>query len=156
MPLDRFVVHERGSGDEQYHSPMLLALLLYCYSPGLFSSRRIEKASWSDVAVRYICANRHPDHDTSCTFRVRNWAAIEDALGAPAVVLADKGYANEAPIRELQARSMTVLVPLFGIIKQVLGFRQFLLRGLGKVELEWLLVTCAYNLKRVAALHPIA
>jgi len=42
--------------------------------------------------------------------------------------------------------------PVFGIIKQAMGFRQFLLRGLEKTNLEWQLVTCAYNLKRMAAL----
>ena len=39
--------------------------------------------------------------------------------------------------------------PIFGIIKSVLGFRQFSLRGLQKVELEWGLVCLAYNLKRL-------
>jgi hypothetical protein len=39
--------------------------------------------------------------------------------------------------------------PVFGIIKSVLGFRQFLLRGLEKVSLEWELVCLAYNLKRL-------
>ncbi len=80
VPVSRFVVNERGSGDEQYHPHMLLALLLYCYSHGTFSSRRIEKATWSDVAVRYICANQHPDHDTICSFRVRNKAAVSEAF----------------------------------------------------------------------------
>ena len=42
--------------------------------------------------------------------------------------------------------------PVFGIIKSVLGFRQFLLRGLDKVRGEWNLVTMAYNLKRLFAL----
>jgi len=39
--------------------------------------------------------------------------------------------------------------PVFGIIKSVRGFRQFLLRGLEKVGLEWQLVCLAYNLKRL-------
>jgi transposase len=42
--------------------------------------------------------------------------------------------------------------PVFGIIKSVLGFRQFLLRGLEKVRGEWSLVTMAWNLKRMFAL----
>ena len=42
--------------------------------------------------------------------------------------------------------------PVFGIIKSVLGFRQFLLRGLDKVRGEWRLVTMAWNLKRIFAL----
>jgi len=41
--------------------------------------------------------------------------------------------------------------PVFGIIKSVLGFRQFLLRGLDKVKGEWSLVTMAWNLKRMFA-----
>ena len=39
--------------------------------------------------------------------------------------------------------------PVFGIIKSVIGFRRFLLRGLEKVSLEWTWVSVAYNLKRV-------
>ncbi len=39
--------------------------------------------------------------------------------------------------------------PVFGIIKSVMGFRQFLLRGLAKVSLEWTLVALAYNFKRL-------
>ncbi len=44
--------------------------------------------------------------------------------------------------------------PVFGIIKAVLGFRQFLLRGLDHVRGEWNLVTMAWNLKRMFALIP--
>ena len=44
--------------------------------------------------------------------------------------------------------------PVFGIIKSVLGFRQFLLRGLNKVRGEWSLVTMAWNMKRMFALCP--
>jgi hypothetical protein len=45
--------------------------------------------------------------------------------------------------------------PVFGIIKSVLGFRQFLLRGLDKVRGEWRLVTMAWNMKRMFALAGI-
>jgi hypothetical protein len=44
--------------------------------------------------------------------------------------------------------------PVFGIIKSVMGFRQFLLRGLDKVRGEWSLVTMAWNLKRMFTLRP--
>ena len=43
--------------------------------------------------------------------------------------------------------------PVFGIIKSVLGFRQFLLRGLDNVQGEWSLVTMAWNMKRMFALN---
>ena len=46
--------------------------------------------------------------------------------------------------------------PVFGIIKSVLGFRQFSLRGLDKVRGEWNLVTLAWNIKRMFALKPAA
>jgi hypothetical protein len=44
--------------------------------------------------------------------------------------------------------------PVFGIIKSVMGFRQFLLRGLEKTGHEWTLVCLAWNLKRMAVLRP--
>ena len=47
-----------------------------------------------------------------------------------------------------QLRQQTV-EPVFGIIKRVLGFRQFRMRGVAKVTLEWTVVCLAYNLKRL-------
>ena len=44
--------------------------------------------------------------------------------------------------------------PVFGIIKSVMGFRQFLLRGMSKVQGEWTLVCLAWNVKRMAVLRP--
>jgi transposase len=81
VPLSEFDTNEMGTGEEQYHPHMMLALLLYCYSHGIFGSRRIEKATWKDVSVRYICGGKHhPDHDTICTFRVKNEKAISQAF----------------------------------------------------------------------------
>ena len=54
--------------------------------------------------------------------------------------------------KKLYARRKHIPEPVFGIIKSVLGFRQFLLRGLDKVRGEWSLVTMAWNLKRIFAL----
>ena len=50
---------------------MLLGLLFYGYSTGVFTSRKIERATYDSVAFRYIADNTHPDHDTICTFRKR-------------------------------------------------------------------------------------
>jgi transposase len=47
----------------------MLALLIDCYANDTFSSRRIERATDRDIAVRYLTGNTHPDHDTICTFR---------------------------------------------------------------------------------------
>ncbi len=55
--MERFKVNERGSGDAQYHPRMMLALLIYCYANGIFSSRRIERATHRDIGVRFVAAN---------------------------------------------------------------------------------------------------
>jgi hypothetical protein len=48
-----------------------MSLLIYGYATGVFSSRRIEMATYDSVAFRYLACNRHPDHDTLATFRRR-------------------------------------------------------------------------------------
>lgn len=80
IPQSSFEVNYSGSGSAQYPPHMLLALLIYCYSQGVFSSRRIERATWHNVAVRYITGQTHPDHDTICTFRRRNAEAFTAAF----------------------------------------------------------------------------
>jgi hypothetical protein len=70
----------RGSGSEQYPPTMMLALLIYAYTTGLFSSRRIERATYESVAVRYLCANYHPDHDTVAKFRRENEALFRSCF----------------------------------------------------------------------------
>jgi len=62
----------RGSGSRQYPPQMMLALLIYCYAHGVFSSRKIERATHRDVAVRFITGDTHPDHDTISAFRREN------------------------------------------------------------------------------------
>jgi len=80
IPVDKFKTNLRGSGSRQYHPHLMLALLIYCYANGVFGSRRIERATHRDIAVRYLCANTHPDHDTICTFRRENYTAIAEAF----------------------------------------------------------------------------
>ena len=80
LPLTTFAVNRKGTGDEQYPPHTMLALLIYCYANGIFSSRRIERATYRDVAVRYLTADTHPDHDTICTFRRNNFDAIAAAF----------------------------------------------------------------------------
>ncbi len=58
--------------------------------------------------------------------------------------------------RGLYARRKCTVEPVFGIIKHVMGFRQFSLRGSEKVQGEWTLVSMAWNLKRMAKLQAMA
>lgn len=67
----------RGSGSASYHPAMLLGLLVYGYATGVFSSRKLERATYDSVAFRFIAANDHPDHDTIATFRRRFLKEIE-------------------------------------------------------------------------------
>jgi len=71
MDLSAFCSQYAGRGTRAYHPEMLLALLIYAYATGVFSSRRIEQATYDSVPFRYISANTHPDHDTLATFRRR-------------------------------------------------------------------------------------
>jgi transposase len=80
MDLRQVRVNDRGSGCPQYPPRMLLALLLYCYATGVFSSRRIERAALDSVPVRMICGGTHPDHDTICTFRRENKALLQETF----------------------------------------------------------------------------
>ena len=58
----------------------MLALMIYCYANGIFSSRRIERATHRDIGVRFVAANRHPDHDTIARFRRENFAAVSESF----------------------------------------------------------------------------
>jgi len=60
-----------GRGSKPFHPAMLVALLFYGYSTGVFSSRKLEKATYDSIAFRYVCANTNPDHDTIASFRKR-------------------------------------------------------------------------------------
>src|ERR1035437_7144588 len=80
LPLHGFRVNQRGSGNDQYPPSMMLSLLIYCYATGRMGSRQIEAATYTDVAVRYICGGHaHPDHDTICEFRRKNGKLFEDS-----------------------------------------------------------------------------
>ena len=76
VDLGAFKVNHRGTGSAQYHPRMMLALMIYCYANGIFSSRRIERATHRDIGVRFVAANRHPDHDTIARFRRENFCTL--------------------------------------------------------------------------------
>ena len=89
VDIRAFKVNWRGTGKAQYHPRLMLALLIYSYANGVFSSRRIERATHRDVAVRFITADTHPDHDTIAAFRRANAQAFAAAF-AQVLVLAQE------------------------------------------------------------------
>ncbi len=80
LPITAFQIAHRPGGKPQYHPRLMLALLIYSYTNGIFSSRRIERATYRDIGVRFVAANLHPDHDTIAVFRRSNQAAFEAAF----------------------------------------------------------------------------
>lgn len=64
-------------GHPALHPKMLTKLLVYGYAVGVRSSRKIERATYEDVAFRYLAANQHPDHNTIARFREKNLDVLE-------------------------------------------------------------------------------
>ena len=89
-----------GRGSDAHHPAMLLALLLYGYATGTFSSRALERASYDSIAFRYVTANTHPDHDTINGFRKRFLKQIE------AIFVQVLGYAQEVGMLKLGTVSL--------------------------------------------------
>ncbi len=81
----------RGSGSASYHPGMLLGILVYGYATGIFSSRKLERATYDSVAFRFIAANDHPDHDTIATFRRRFLEQIEGLVVEVLVLAREMG-----------------------------------------------------------------
>ena len=78
LDLSEITSQYGGSGGKQaYHPAMLVALLFYGYATGVFSSRKLEQATYDSVAFRYISGDEHPDHDTIANFRKRYLAELE-------------------------------------------------------------------------------
>lgn len=80
LDLSAAKVNARGTGSAQYPPGMMLGLLVYSYATGTFSSRRIETLTHEYVAVRHLCADTHPDHDSICKFRRENKELLEAAF----------------------------------------------------------------------------
>ena len=73
---------------------MMIALLFYCWSRGVRSSRAIERACVEDVACRVIAAHQRPDHATLARFVERHERALADLFGEVLALCADAGLAT--------------------------------------------------------------
>ena len=71
LDLSKLTRQYAGRGSKAHHPATLLAILVYGYATGVFSSRKLERATYDSVAFRYIGADTHPDHDTIASFRRR-------------------------------------------------------------------------------------
>src|SRR5271163_3289143 len=116
---------------------------------GYFSADNVEACDKAGVTP-VIAMGRQP-HYLPLSER---FAPAPEAPKEPTPVEAMAHRLKTAAGRALYALRKQTPEPVFGIIKSVLGFRQFSLRGLDKVRGEWSLVTMAWNLKRMFVLAP--
>jgi transposase len=70
-----------GRGQAAYHPALMVKLLMYGYCTGVPSSRKLEQATYRDVAFRVLAGDQHPDHDSIAAFRQRHLEALADLFG---------------------------------------------------------------------------
>jgi len=78
--LSAAALNVRGTGSKQYPPGMMLAILIYSYAKGTFSSRQIEAATYRNVSVRFLAGDTHPDHDTIAKFRRENGKLLKSVF----------------------------------------------------------------------------
>ena len=78
LDLSRIYEQYAPLGGEAIAPEILLGLLFYGYATGLFSSRKIEKATYESIPLRFIAGGLHPDHDTIANFRKTFLAEIKE------------------------------------------------------------------------------
>lgn len=114
---------------------------------GYYSTGNIDEAAKREVTP-YVATGRQP-HNPRWDERTADPGPPPDD---PTPVEAMEWRLTTPEGKDFYGQRKATVETVFGIIKQVLGFRQFSLRGLRKVAGEWNLVKCAYNLKRMHAL----
>src|ERR1700694_1922799 len=82
LDVSALYAHYGSRGGEPYAPEVLLGLLFYGYATGVFSSRKIERATYEAVPFRFIAGNLHPDHDTLATFRRTFLPELKNLFGA--------------------------------------------------------------------------
>jgi transposase len=92
--LDLAHIYERYGlrGGEAYAPELLLALLFYGYATGVFSSRKIEKATYETLPFRFVAGGLHPDHDTLANFRKTFRAEIKELFVQVLLLAQAAGY----------------------------------------------------------------
>jgi transposase len=79
-------------GAPPYAPEVLLGLLFYGYATGVFSSRKIEQATYEVIPFRYIAGDMHPDHATIAHFRKENLAELKELFVQILLIAQEMGY----------------------------------------------------------------
>lgn len=116
---------------------------------GYFSAANVDACNAAGIEP-LIAMGRQPHHPPVGELSCDDPKAPENPTSVEAMAHRLKTRAG----RDLYALRKQIPEPVFGIIKSVMGFRQFMLRGIDKVRGEWRLVTMAWNMKRMFILCP--
>ena len=92
LDLAHIYVRYGSHGGEAYAPEVLLALLFYGYATGVFSSRKIEKATYEALPFRFVAGGLHPDHDTLANFRKTFRAEIKELFVQVLLLAQAAGY----------------------------------------------------------------
>jgi transposase len=162
----RLIVGERVSqaandkqelvADLQAIPPQVGAVESVLTDSGFYSEKAVQAVEQTTAgqpsgATVYAALERKSHHRRVADLEQKEEPAAPPA-GATVSAVMKHRLATTSGKQKYKLRQQTV-EPVFGIIKSVLGFRRFLLRGLEKVKLEWTLVCAAYNLKRLHRLN---
>ena len=121
---------------------------MVCADTGYFSEEAVTSIESAEEAPMIYCAIERAGHHRTVADLERK--ALPDAPAETATLKEKMAYRLKTPEGHCQYKKRKQTIePGFGIIKSGLGFRQFLMRGLEKVGIEWDLVTLAYNMKRL-------
>jgi hypothetical protein len=114
---------------------------------GYYSEDAVKKAE-ADDGPRVYCAMAKSSHHVSVADLEKQPIAFPPPPGAP--VKEQMAHRLKTPEgKALYKQRKQTVEPVFGIIKEVLGFRRFSMRGKEKAETEWSLVCLSYNLKKI-------
>ncbi len=91
LDLSSIYAHYAPRGGEPYAPEIVLGLLFYGYATGVFSSRKIERATYESIPFRFIAGGLHPDHDTIANFRKTFLAEITELFVQVLLVAKEAG-----------------------------------------------------------------
>jgi transposase len=92
LDLGVFYAYYAAVGGEPIDPKVLLALLVYAYATGVFSSRKIEMATYEVIPFRFIAGGLHPDHSTIAWFRKQFLAEIKVVFAQVLLIGREMGY----------------------------------------------------------------
>lgn len=90
-PIYKSYEEKDGRGQAAYAPEMMIRLLLYGYATGVYSSRKIQRRTYEEVAFRYLSGDQHPDHATIAEFRKRHLDALSGLFTQALLLCAEAG-----------------------------------------------------------------